>query len=81
MQPVLLEVFDDGVAETGVVLIVEDGEVLQQVCDDDVEQEDSDEDVVGDEPHHSGYHVATVTIQLGTIMVPDLGGGWRERAR
>ena len=72
VQPVLLEVFDDGMAETGVVLVVENGEVLQQVSDDNVEQEDGDEDVVRDEPHHGSHHVTTVAIQLRTIVASNL---------
>ena len=72
VQPVLSEVFDDGVADAGVVLVVEDGEVLQEVCDDDVEEEDRDEDVVGDEPDCSGHHVPTVPVQLRAVVVPNL---------
>ena len=59
-------------AETGVVLVVEDGEVLQQVSDDNVEQENSNKDVVGDEPHHSSHHVTTVAVQLRTIVASNL---------
>lgn len=37
VEPVFLVVFDKGVAELGVVLVVEDGEILQEVGNDDVD--------------------------------------------
>ena len=72
VQPVPFEVLDDCVAEAGVVLIVEYGEVLQQVCDDDVQQEDGDEDVVGDEPENSSHSASTVSVQFRAVVVANL---------
>ena len=72
VEPVLLEVFDDGVAERGVVLVVEDGEVLEQHGDDDVEQDEGDEDVVGEEPDHGGHHVPTVALLLRAVVASNL---------
>ena len=82
-KPVLSKVLDDGVAETGVVLIVEDGEVFEEVGDDDVDEEDGDEDVVGYEPGRSHHYVPTVPVQLGAVVVANLYIptiiGWRQR--
>ena len=72
VQPVLSEVFDDGVADTGVVLVVEDGEVLQEVGNDDVEEEDRDQDVVRDEPECGSHHVPAIPVQLRAVVVPNL---------
>ena len=81
MEPVLLEVLDDPVAELCVVLVVEDGEVLEQHCNDDVEEDESDEDVVGEEPDDGRHHIATVIIQLGAVGLTNLGGRERRTRR
>ena len=82
VQPVILKVLDDGMAESGVVLVVEDGEVLQQMSYDNVEEEDCDEDVVGDEPHDGSHCIATVAVQLGAVVTANLtGSSQRERER
>ena len=76
-------------ADSSVVFVVEDGEVLQEVSDDNVEQDHGDDHVVGDEPEEGHYHVTTVAVQVGAVVLPNLerdrvsegGEGWREGGR
>ena len=72
VEPVLSVVFNHGMGEAGVVLVVEDGEVFQKVCDDDVEEDEGDENVVGDEPDDCSHHVTAVAIQLRTVVLASL---------
>lgn len=62
VEPVLFIVLDKGVAESGVVFVVEDGEVLKEMGNDNVDEDDSDEEVVGDEPHNGCHDTTTVAI-------------------
>lgn len=74
VEPVLLVVLDKSVTESGVIFVVEDGEVLEEVGNDNVDEDDSDEEVVGDEPHNGCHDTTTVAIQLGTVVMPNLSG-------
>ena len=77
VEPVLLEVLDDNMAEVSVILVVEDGEVLQQNSNDDVEENERDEYVVGEEPDDGSRLVATVTVQLRAVRLTNLVEGGR----
>lgn len=62
VEPVLFVVLDKSMAESGVVFVVEDGEILEEVGNDNVDEDDSDEEVVGDEPHNGRHGTTTVAI-------------------
>ena len=65
-------------AEVSVILVVEDGEVLQQNSNDDVEENERDEYIVGEEPDDGSCLVATVTVQLRAVRLTNLVEGGRE---
>lgn len=62
MEPVCLVVLDKSVTESGVVFVVEDGEVLEEVGYDNVDQNDSDEEVVGNKPQNGCHNITAVAI-------------------